>query len=519
MKKIVIDPITRIEGHQKVEVTVDDGVVKDARSSGMLFRGIELILQGRDPRDANRITQRICGVCPTAHSMASALCLDDAFGIAERIPENGRIMRNLILGSNYLQSHILHFYHLAALDYVDVTSVADYEGTDPELTAVKDFIARGELGPFVPRYEGDYRLSKEENRAAVAHYLLALHMRRKTHEMLSIFGGKMPHNCSVVPGGVTERPTVDKMTAFLWRVNEIRDFIKNVYIPDIVMVAGKYSDHLEVGKGCGNYLSYGAFDMKAAPSDLAKKKRFINPGTTDTKLEPVSVDADKITEQLKHSWYDDSFTNRHPSNGATAPRYPKEEGYSWIKAPRYGGKPYEVGPLARTLVSYAQGDAAVKEAVDGLLGELKAGPEVLFSVLGRHAARALETGFVADAMAEWVLQLKPGEPVCQEYTLPEEGTGVGMTGAPRGALGHWIRVKDGVISNYQAVVPTTWNASPRDDSDTPGPMEQAIIGTTVKDPENPFEVVRIVRSFDPCLACSVHLVTPKGRNIRKVPLL
>ena len=519
MKRIVIDPITRIEGHQKIEIAVEDGVVKDAKSSGMLFRGLELILQGRDPRDASRITQRICGVCPTAHSMASALCLDDAFGVADRIPDNGRIMRNLILGSNFMQSHILHFYHLAALDYVDVTSVADYEGSDPELTSVKDFIARGELGPFVPRYEGDYRLSKEQNRAAVAHYLQALHMRRKAHELFSIFGGKAPHNCSIVPGGVTERPTVDKITSFLWRLNEIRDFIDNVYIPDVIMVAGAYSDHFEIGRGCGNYLSYGVFDLEAASSNLGKKKRFIKLGITNTGLKPGTVDPDKITEQLKYSWYDDSFTNRHPSNGETSPKYPKGDAYSWIKSPRYDGKPYEVGPLARALVAYAQGEPAVREAIDGLLGELNAGPEVLFSVLGRHAARALETKLVADSMADWVLQLKPGEPVFQDYALPEEGSGVGMTGAPRGALGHWIQVKDGVISKYQAVVPTTWNASPRDDSDTPGPMEQAIIGTKVKDVDNPFEVVRIVRSFDPCLACSIHLVTPKRRDIRKVALL
>ena len=519
MKKIVIDPITRIEGHMKVEVTLDDGVVKDAKSCGVLFRGIELILQGRDPRDANRITQRICGVCPTAHSMASALCLDDAFGVAESVPDNGRVMRNLILGSNYLQSHILHFYHLAALDYVDVTSVADYDGSDAELASVKDFIARGELGPFAPRYEGDYRLSKEQNRAGVAHYLQALHIRRKTHELLSIFGGKMPHNCSIVPGGVTERPTVDKITSFLWRLNEIRDFIDNVYISDIIMVAGAYDDHFGIGRGCGNYLSYGVFDLKGAPAELKKKTRFLMPGTTNTKLERGTVDPEQITEQLKHSWYDDSLTNRHPSSGETAPKYPKDEAYSWIKSPRYGGKPYEVGPLARILVAYVQGHPVVKEAVDGLLGELNARPEVLFSALGRHAARALETKLVADAMAEWVLQLRPGEPVYQGYDLPEEGTGVGMTGAPRGALGHWLQVKDGVISNYQAVVPTTWNASPRDDKDVPGPMEQAIIGTKVNDPENPFEIVRIVRSFDPCLACSVHLMTPKRHSMRTMSVI
>jgi hydrogenase large subunit len=516
MNKIVIDPITRIEGHLKMEATVDDGVVKDAKSSGMLFRGIELILQGRDPRDASRITQRICGVCPTAHSTASALCLDDAFGVAEKVPDNGRIMRNLIFGANYLQSHILHFYHLTALDYVDVASVADYEGNDPELMSVRSFIARGELGPFVPRYEGDYRLSKDQNRAGVAHYLQALHIRRKAHELLAIFGGKMPHNCSIVAGGVTERPTVDKMTAFLWRLNEIRDFINNIYIPDIIMVAGAYSDHLEIGRGCGDYLSYGAFDLKAAPSSLEKKERFLKPGTTNTKLELGAVEPDKITEQLKHSWYDDSFTKRHPSNGETSPQYPKDEAYSWIKSPRYDGKPHEVGPLARALVAYAQGAPAVKEAVDGLLGSLNAGPEVLFSVLGRHAARALEAKLVAASMADWVLQLKPGEPVYRDYELPDEATGAGMTGAPRGALGHWIEIKGGVISRYQAVVPTTWNASPRDDSDIPGPMEQAIIGTKVKDPENPFEIVRIVRSFDPCLACSIHLVTPKRRSVGKV---
>jgi hydrogenase large subunit len=516
MNKIVIDPITRIEGHLKMEATVEDGVVKDAKSSGVLFRGLELILKGRDPRDASRITQRICGVCPTAHSTASALCLDDAFGVAEDVPDNGRIMRNLIFGSNYLQSHILHFYHLGALDYVDVASVADYEGNDPELMSVKSFIARGELGPFIPRYEGDYRLSKEQNRAAVAHYLQALHIRRKAHELLSIFGGKMPHNCSIVAGGVTERPTVDKITAFLWRLNEIRDFIDTVYIPDVIMVAGVYSDHFGIGRGCGDYLSYGAFDLGAAPSDLAKKKRLIMPGITNRGLKPGTVDPEKITEQLRHSWYDDSFTNRHPSNGETSPQYPKDEAYSWLKSPRYDGKPYEVGPLARTLVAYAQGAPAVKEAVDGLLGALNAGPEVLFSILGRHAARALETKLVADSMGDWVLQLKPGEPVCQDYKLPEEGIGAGMTDAPRGALGHWIEIKDGVISRYQAVVPTTWNASPRDDSDIPGPMEQAIIGTKVKDPENPFEVVRIVRSFDPCLACSIHLVTPKRRIAGKV---
>jgi hydrogenase large subunit len=510
MKKIVIDPVTRIEGHLKIEATVENGVVKDAKSSGTLFRGLELILVGRDPRDATQITQRICGVCPIVHSTASAFCLDDAFGIADQIPNNGRIIRNLVLGSNFLQSHILHFYHLAALDYVDVTSVADYEGTNPELQSVKNFIARGELAPFVPRYEGDYRLTKEQNRAAVAHYLQALHMRRKAHEMLSLFGGKVPHNCAIIAGGVTERPAVDKITAFLWRLNEIRDFINNVYIPDVLMVAGAYSNHFTIGRGCGNYLCYGVFDLQAAPSDLNKKSRLFKPGTTSTTLEPGTIDPAKIIEHVKHSWYDDSTTGRHPSNGETVPRHPKRDAYSWIKSPRYNGKPCEVGPLARVLVAYSQGVPEVKQAVDRLLRELKAQPDALFSVLGRHAARALDAKLVADAMADWVLQLTPDEPVYQPYQLPQESNGAGLVDGPRGALGHWIQIKDGAISKYQAVVPTTWNASPRDDAGVPGPIEQAIIGTKVKDPSNPFEIVRIVRSFDPCLACSIHLVTPKG---------
>ncbi|HJX35064.1 MAG TPA: nickel-dependent hydrogenase large subunit, partial [Desulfatiglandales bacterium] len=251
MAKIIIDPITRIEGHLRIEATVENGEVKDARSSGTLFRGLELILKGRDPRDAQRITQRVCGVCPTSHSTAATLNLDSAFGIADKIPDNGRIIRNLILGAAHIADHILHFYHLAALDYVDVTSVADYTDNDTALNSIKTFIKRGELGPFLPRYEGDYRLSKDINIQMVSHYVKALEMRRKAQEMVAIFGGKIPHNMAIVPGGVTEKPTIDKITSFLWRLNELRDFINNVYIPDVITVAEAYSDYFEVGFGCG----------------------------------------------------------------------------------------------------------------------------------------------------------------------------------------------------------------------------------------------------------------------------
>lgn len=514
MGKVIIDPITRIEGHLKIEAVVENGEVKEARSSGTLFRGIELILRGRDPRDAQQLTQRICGVCPAGHATAAALNLDSAFGIADKIPENGRIIRNLILGSNYLQSHILHFYHLAALDYVDVTCVAGYEGSDPALNSVKRFVERGELGPFVPRYEGDYRLPPEVNRQAVAHYVQALDMRRKAHEMLALFGGKMPHSVGIVPGGATEVPTVDKIAAFLWRLNEIRDFIDTVYIPDVLTVAQSYGDHFQIGRGCGNYLSYGVFDLDSRETNLAKRSRLLPSGTVSAAdLRPKDLDAAKIQEDVRHSWYADSSGGRHPSRGETSPQPGKDGAYSWLKSPRYDGQVHEVGPLARLVVAYVRGDEKVKALIDGTLAQLGAPIEALFSALGRHAARALETKLVADAMADWVLQLKPGEPVYFDYELPDEAEGMGLTEAARGALGHWISIKDGRIASYQCVVPTTWNCSPRDARGQPGPVEQALQGVKVRDEENPFELVRIVRSFDPCLACAVHLVTPKGRSL------
>ncbi len=513
MTTITIDPVTRIEGHLKIETVVEQGEVKDARSSGTLFRGFELILRGRDPRDASQLTQRICGVCPQTHATASVLCLDSAFGLADKITDNGRIIRNLLLGANYLQSHILHFYHLAALDYVDVTKVAGYEGNNPALNSIKGFIARGELGPFVPRYEGDYRLPDEVDRDATAHYVAALDVRRKAHELLALFGGKMPHNCTTVAGGVTEHPTVDKMTSFLWRLNEIRDFIDTVYIPDVVAVAEAYGDYFEIGSGCGNLLAYGVFDLDGTQPDYLSRKRLLRSGTVSTDLKLGSVDARKVAEYVQHSWYSSSTPGRYPGDGETVPQAGKDGAYSWLKSPRYDGKVYEVGPLARMVINYVGGDSAVKELVDPLLFRFEAGPEALFSVLGRHAARALECKYVADSMADWILQLRPGEPVYTEYALPEEGSGMGLVCGPRGALGHWIQIKAHKIANYQCVVPTTWNASPRDDQGRPGPIEQALIGTRVRDEGNPFEIVRIVRSFDPCVACAVHVITPKGKDL------
>jgi hydrogenase large subunit len=513
MGKIVIDPVTRIEGHLKIECTVENGVIKDARTTGNLFRGFEIILRGRDPRDAQIITQRICGVCPQSHGIAATLNLDSAFGIADKIPDNGRIIRNLIQGAHIAQDHILHFYHLTALDYVNVADVAKYEGNDSQLNSVKDFIARGELGPFLPRYEGDYRLPPEVNQQAVAHYVKALEIRRIGHEAVAIFSGKIPHSVGVVPGGVTSVPTPDNMMAYIWKIKILQDFIDNVYIPDVLAVAGAYMDYAGIGVGCQNLLSYGSFDLDGSSPDYTRRERLFKQGTVSADLKPGDLDTGKITEYVKHSWYEDATSGLHPSKGDTKPQYGKKDAYSWTKSPRYDGKVYEVGPLARVAVSYAKGDPKAQELVNGALKQLKASPAALFSVLGRHLARALSAKIIADELEGWALQLKPGEPAYIEYEIPDEGMGMGLTDAARGALGHWIEIKDKKIANYQCVVPTTWNVGPMDDKGQHGPIEQALIGTRVKDEANPFEIVRIIRSFDPCLACSIHIVTPKGREL------
>ncbi|GAV25085.1 iron hydrogenase [Carboxydothermus islandicus] len=469
-QKIVVDPVTRIEGHLKIEVMVDGGKVVDAKSSGVLYRGIETILVGRDPRDAQQITQRICGVCPTAHATASTFNLDNAFGIQP--PKNGRILRNLIFGANYLQSHILHFYHLSALDYV--------KGPD--------------ASPFIPRYEGDYRLPNAVNQKVVEHYILALEMRKKAHEMLAIFGGKMPHVVGIVPGGSSETVDAQKIIDFRSRLKELTSFIDNVYIPDVLTIAEYYKDYFDIGRGCQNLMSYGGFPQSDDGSD-----RFLKAGVF-LQGQEQELNPEKITEHLKYSWFDDNNSQKHPREGVTAPKPGKDGAYSWMKAPRYDGHPMEVGPLARMWIG---GEKKVKG-----LGE-KA-----FSVLGRHLARALEASRVAHAMEEWLLEIEPGKPTHTPFEIPKESEGMGLTEAPRGALGHWIKIKNYKIANYQAVVPTTWNASPRDDNGVLGPIEQALIGTPVKDPENPIEVARVVRAFDPCLACAVHLFTP-GQDLGK----
>ncbi len=504
MSRITIDPVTRIEGHLRVTVECSDGRVSEARCSGTMARGLEVIFRNRDPRDIPILAQRICGVCPQAHATASALAMDDAFGVKDRVPPNGRLLRAVMLGANFLQSHVLHFYHLAALDYVDVTAVADYRGNDADLAAVRDFIDRGVLAPFVPRCEGDYRLSKDENVAGVQHYVSALQVRKNCHELLALFGGKMPHQCTVNVGGVTTQVTRDKVAAALSYAREIEDFVRRVYLADILMLAKAYPDYLEIGRGCSRFLSYGAFQDEGL---------FVAGKFDAEKDQLCPLDPDKITEDVLHSYYADECGGLRPSVGRTEPQPGKEGAYSWVKAPRYDGEPCEVGPLARVAVGLKAGSKRISDAAQSFCRQAGIEPSALNSTLGRHAARAVEASIIVRRLQDWILELQPEEPCVIAVQVPEAGSGRGLTEAPRGALGHWVSIEGGKVANYQAVVPTTWNGSPRDSGGVPGPIEQAIQGSPVNDPDNPFEVVRTIRSFDPCLACAVHVANRKGSRL------
>jgi len=501
--KITIDPITRIEGHLAVGIEVESDRVVSALSKGEMFRGFEAILRGRDPLDAQQITQRICGVCPVSHGIASIYAQDDAYGIGP--PENGRLVRNLIQGANFIQSHIIHFYHLSAVDFVDITAVTRYTGGDPVLMELKGWVQSQieskilyPAAPFLPRYEGRYLENTELNLMAIRHYLEGLQMRALAQQMGAVFAGKMPHVPTLVPGGVTEKVTAHKIAAYGSMLKQLQMFIDHKYLSDVAAVAEAFPEYLTLGKGCGNFMAYGAF-----PENQAGSEKLISGGVIiEGKLQ--EFDREKITEDVKHSFYA-SGSGLKPANGQTQPQPDKPDAYTWLKAPRYDGTVVEVGPLARVLVAYHRGkDPVIKQHVDGLLSRLGANPEDLVSTLGRHAARAIECKVVADRCAHWLAKLTPDKPAFTDFTIPEKSGGVGLTEAPRGALGHWIAIEKHKIANYQCVVPTTWNCSPRDDKGNPGPVEQALVGTPIADAKHPIEAVRVVRSFDPCIACAVH---------------
>jgi len=502
-EKLSINPITRIEGHLGVKVEIESNRIVDAQSSGEMFRGFEVILKGRDPLDAQQITQRICGVCPVSHGVASSLAQEQAYSVNP--PSNGRLLRNLILASNYIQSHILHFYQLAAVDFIDIKAITLYQGNDPLLNGLKSWAEQQissttafPLAPFLPRYPGQYLESAELNILAIKHYLEALDMRRQAHKACALFAGKMPHAATLIPGGVTERVTVSKIVAFQEILKQLRIFIDNAYLPDALEVVKGFPDYFEIGKGPGNFLAYGVFPE----SDDGAKLLFPSGVVMDGKAGPF--DADKITEDVQYSRYS-SPSNLPPGQGQTVPDHAKPNAYSWLKAPRYEGKVMEVGPLARLLVAYHRDQGgAIKSQVDAALSILGKTPADLNSTSGRHVARALECKIVADRCAEWIAEVSPDGAAFKDFTIPQQASGVGLTEAPRGALGHWLKIEEKKIGSYQCVVPTTWNCSPRDDKGNLGAVEQALIGVPVQDSKNPIEAVRVVRSFDPCIACAVH---------------
>ncbi len=514
MAKVLIDPITRIEGHLSIELDVQNGMVVDAKSKGDMFRGFEKILKGRNPVDANQITQRICGVCPISHGIASSKCLEGAFGIKPN--ENGRIQRNLILAANYLQSHIIHFYHLSALDYVDITQVLSYKGNDAGIVKLREW-AKNDLafkkgkpdeitsvGPFLPRFGGTggsgmYLDNHDVNIDAIAGYVKALDIRMKAHKMAAIFAGRMPHAIGLVPGGVTQVPDRSAIKEYKKLLGEIEKFVNNEYKNHLLAVAGSFKDYFKLG-AYSNFLSYGLFDLDGDGSG----KFMLEKGIVEN-LKLEQFDPMHIREQVGYSRYS-SRTDLHPYDGDTEPNPGKARAYTWLKAPRYKGKPMEVGPLARVIVAYASGNQEVANELKDLLRVPdEAIPGLAVSVLGRHASRYIESKLICKKARGWLEELEVGGKPRSEYVIPDEGRGEGLVEAPRGALGHWIVVKNRVIENYQCVVPTTWFCGPRDDQGNLGPVEKALIGTPIADPDNPIEAARVVRSFDPCIACAVHV--------------
>lgn len=511
--KVVIDPITRIEGHYSIEIEIENGKIKDAWARGDMFRGWEIILQGRDPQDAINVTQRICGVCPVAHAMASAKTLDSAFNVTP--PDNGRIIRNLMAAGNLLHSHILHFYNLVALDFVDITAILDYKGNDPTMNNIKEWVKKEvstgrntAAAPFLPRYKGDYIKDNELNLTAISHYVKAFEMARTAQEMMAIWGGKMPHVTGIVPGGVAEIVTAEKIASYLYRLRKIKDFIDSCYIPDVIAVAKSYPNWFKIGGGYKNLLAYGIFELNNEGTET-----YHIPGAfIEGKLS--NLDQKQIKEEVFYSKYS-SPTGLHPFDGETTPDPKKPNAYTWVKAARYETKPMEVGPLARMAVTHLSGKRPeVSKLVKNTLSLLHADESILFSVLGRHACRALELKVVAEQVEKWLLELKPNEPTNTPYEVPKRGEGFGLTEAQRGALGHWIKIRDHKIERYQCVVPSTWNCGPRDDKGVRGVIEEALIGTPIADPQNPIEAVRVVRSFDPCLACAIHVIMPESNEIK-----
>jgi hydrogenase large subunit len=565
-KRITVDPISRIEGHLRIDVEVDNGAVSKAWASATMWRGIERILQGRDPREAWLFTQRFCGVCTTVHAMASVRSVEDALSM--EIPLNAQYIRNLILIAHGMHDHLVHFYHLSALDWVDVLQIpkadpaktsALAESLSPwtgnsknEFKAAKEKVIgvaqSGQLGIFANGYWGHpaMHLSPEVNLLAFAHYLQALEYQRKANQVVGMLGSKTPHIQNLTVGGVSNAINLDsqatlnmdRLVMIKTLLDEVTTFVQQVYVPDATAIAGMYADWFKYGAGVTNYLAVPdlPLDSKRLAYDLPGG--YISGGDLST-VKPFKTAADlvfreSVVEDTTHAYYDNSKSALHPWKGETEPHFTDwhaDQKYTWVKAPRFNGKPAQVGPLSQILVGYAQGHPLTRKWTDAALDRISsvAGRKItvndLQSSLGRHVARCIRTAMLSELASKHfdllVNNIAKGDTTIHVPPQFPTGTieGVGTHEAPRGTLSHWVVVKNGKIDNYQAVVPTTWNASPRDEHGAPGPYEASLMNNPIANPEMPLEVLRTVHSFDPCMACAVHTFDPEGKNIAKVKVL
>ncbi|MDB1122372.1 hydrogenase 2 large subunit [Vibrio algarum] len=564
-QRITIDPVTRIEGHLRIDCEIEDGKVTNAWSSGTMWRGMEEILKGQDPRDAWVFTQRICGVCTTVHAIASVRSVESALKLD--IPKNAQFIRNLIVAAHGIHDNVVHFYQLSALDWVDVVSALEADpvkcedicrplstwslNSAAEFQKVKDklkgLVDSGQLGIFANGYWGhrEMKLPPEINLIAVAHYLQALEYQRNANRIVAILGGKSPHIQNLAVGGVAnpinlDAPSVlnkERLMYIKSFIDELDEFIEQVYKLDVAIVAAHYPEWLAIGEGVTNYLSIPDMPTDEKGGSFLMPGGYIENGDLST-FRPITSHDDQylidgIAESSKHSWYQEDGPF-HPWEGKTDPNYTgfEDDGkYSWVKAPTFYGKATQVGPLAQVLCAVAAGDESTTKHLNDVLGafEMLTGikPEIkhLHSTLGRHATRAVRCAVLKDTMQDQYKALidNIAEGDTTTYVKPyfPYGVikGVGFHEAPRGMLSHWIVINDGKIENYQAVVPSTWNSGPRNDTDELGPYEQSLIGTPIADPENPLEVIRTIHSFDPCMSCAVHIVDTRGKGITKVKIL
>jgi quinone-reactive Ni/Fe-hydrogenase large subunit len=549
LKKVVIDPITRIEGHLRAEVEVDEnGIVQEAYVSGQLFRGIEIILKDRDPRDAGLMAGRICGVCTNSHFRGAIQAVEDAYSL--EVPKNAKIIRDLMAMALFIQDHVVHFYHLHMLDFVDVTSAlsADAKQTSKEahkyhdkpfrnshshyedvLAKLQKFVSAGKLGPFSNGYWGhsDYKLTPEQNLILVSHYLEALKFQTNISKAVAIFGGKTPHPQSLVVGGVTSVADMlnpQRLNDYIFILKEAKEFVDRAYLPDMKLLALAYRDEIKAGSGRanGNFLAVGGYRFEG------DQRLFCNGVVYNHDFSKIEeFDETKITEEVDRAWYknddiEEPFYTDLNEDGSLKTAN-NDDKYSWIKAPRYDGKTMETGPLSRVLISYAKDNELIKPFVDEFLADTNLELIDLSTTVGRNCARAIETIYVCEYIFKLVSRLTQNIKYYDTETwgrynfseLPEDSKGRTFIEVPRGVLSHFVNIKEQKISNYSVIAPTTWNATPKNYDGLRGAYEEALVGIKVEDTSKPLEVLKVLHSFDPCLACAVHIIDTKGKVLGK----